>query len=83
MSSYPDSLPAPVVRVFDRLPDPPERFTAADVLDALTATGGGDTAAPLSVADVLDALLAHELASRAGELGGRPAYVVHAEARPF
>lgn len=82
MPSYPDSLPPAAVRVLDRLPDPPERFTEADVTGAL-AEAGRRPGEGATAADVLDALLAHELASRAGDLGGVPAYVVHPEARPF
>lgn len=82
--SAPDSLPPVAVHVLDRLPDPPETFDAADVLDALRAWGGGvEHGAGPSVTDVLDALLAHELVSSAGQTGGRRTYVVHPEARPF
>ena len=80
-ASAPDSLPPEAVRVLDRLsaPSAPPTFTAADVLDAL----GSDGPPALTVAEVLGVLLGHELVSRAGELDGRPAYVAHADARPF
>lgn len=84
----PRSLSPVVVAVLDALPDPPATFTAADVLDALddaraagvpgasrTADGPGP-----SVADVLDAMLAAELVSRAA---GGLSFVVHTDARPF
>ncbi len=79
--SIPDTLPLSAVRVLDRLCEPsaPPRFTAVDVLDLL----GSDEAATLTVAEVLDVLLAHELVSSAGEVGGRAVYVVHPEDRPF
>ncbi|MEM1044410.1 MAG: hypothetical protein AAGI91_17510 [Bacteroidota bacterium] len=80
--SAPRSLPVAAVRVLDRLCErgprgAPVTVTALDVLDAI----GAD--APLSVAEVLDVLLAHELVSPAGDASGRPVYVVHPEARPF
>ncbi|MDT0632932.1 hypothetical protein [Rubrivirga litoralis] len=77
--SIPDALPLSAVRVLDRLCEPsaPPKFTAVDVLDLL------DEAATLTVAEVLDALLDHELVSSAGDVGGRPVYVVHPEDRPF
>lgn len=84
-SSAPRTLSPVAVRVLDTLPDPPEKFTAADVLDALAAAraDGVEGAEGASVYDVLGALLFHELASRAGDASGRPAYVVHPESRPF
>ena len=76
----PTPLPPAVVHVLDRLPDPPETFTAADVLDALAEVRalGVAGAVGLDVAAVLDALTASE--SVAGRSG---AFVVRPEARPF
>ena len=76
----PTPLPPAVVYVLDRLPDPPATFTAADVLDALSAVraAGVPGADVLDVAGVLDALASAEIV--AGRSG---VYVVRPEARPF
>ncbi len=82
--------------MLDRLPDAPATFTLDDVLDAL-ADGAADVRAvgdgpPLHAGDVLDALLAGELASPVPGPPARPGgplpvhlarYIVHAEARPL
>ena len=79
----PFALSPVVVCVLDALPDPPETFTAANVLDALgRCQSPADAASALDVSDVLDALLSAEMASCT--LATLPTrYVVHPEARPF
>ena len=86
-SSAPRDLSPAVVYVADRLPHPPETFTAVDVVDVLADLRASETMTPLRFdqdepADVLAALLAAEWVSVA-EAGPPARYLVHPDALPL